>query len=58
MPEQLDAPARRKGRGLSPHKPAQTRQLVVKAALDTFLEQGFHQTRMIDVADGGTASAG
>lgn len=45
-----DEPVRRR-RGPSPAKTAQTRNAVVAAALDTFLERGFSDTRMIDVAE-------
>ena len=39
-----------RGRGASPDKTAQTRRAIVVAALDTFLERGFSDTRMVDVA--------
>ena len=39
-----------RARGPSPARTARTREGIVAAALDTFLEQGFEGTRMIDVA--------
>ncbi|MBM2576306.1 TetR/AcrR family transcriptional regulator [Jannaschia sp. Os4] len=41
---------RRRRRGPSPAKTAQTRAAIVDAALATFLRDGFEGTRMIDVA--------
>ncbi len=47
--EDDDAPPRRR-RGPSPAKTAATRQALVTAALATFFEKGFADTRMSDVA--------
>ena len=41
----------RRGRGPSPHKTAQTRQAVARAALELFIEQGYRGTPMSDVAE-------
>ncbi len=51
MDVQVEEAGRRRVRGPSPGKTAQTRKLIVAAALDTFVDQGFHPTRMIDVAE-------
>lgn len=40
----------RRTRGPSPHKTAQTRQAVAQAALQLFLERGYRETRISDVA--------
>jgi AcrR family transcriptional regulator len=45
----VDPPARR-GRGPSPAKTAATRRALVQAGLSSFLEKGFADTRMSDVA--------
>ena len=37
--------------GPSPHKTAQTRQAVARAALELFIEQGYRGTLMSDVAE-------
>lgn len=51
MSESLDPRSQdSRGRGPSPDKTARTRRAIVVAALDMFLERGFSETRMIDVA--------
>ncbi|MBV8912799.1 MAG: TetR/AcrR family transcriptional regulator [Acetobacteraceae bacterium] len=41
---------RARGRVPDPERTTQTRQLILRAALDSFLERGFEGTRMADVA--------
>ena len=42
---------KRRGRGPSHAKTAETKRTLIAAALDVFLERGFSQTRMSDVAE-------
>ncbi len=44
------APGRGRGRAPDPQRVAQTRELILRSALATFLERGFEGTRMVDVA--------
>lgn len=46
-------PPKPRGRGRlpDPQRTAQTRELILRSALATFLERGFERTRMADVAD-------
>lgn len=44
------AAGRGRGRVPDPHRVAQTREMILRSALDTFLERGFEGTRMVDVA--------
>jgi AcrR family transcriptional regulator len=50
MNEPVRPNPRARSRGPSPEKTARTRRAIVSAALDTFLERGFSDARMIDVA--------
>lgn len=43
-------PGRGRGRAPDPQRVAQTRELILRSALATFLERGFEGTRMVDVA--------
>jgi AcrR family transcriptional regulator len=44
------APGRGRGRAPDPQRVAQTREMILRSALATFLERGFEGTRMVDVA--------
>ena len=44
------APGRGRGRAPDPQRVAQTREVILRSALATFLERGFEGTRMVDVA--------
>ncbi len=42
---------KRRGRGPSPEKTSETRRIIMKAALSIFLERGYSDTRVMDVAE-------
>jgi AcrR family transcriptional regulator len=58
MTEPLKQPARSRPRGPSPAKTAATRQALLTAALESFLEKGFAATKMSDVAARAGAAKG
>lgn len=49
-PDPTTSPGRGRGRLPDPQRTAHTRQLILEAALATFLQSGFERTRMADVA--------